>query len=342
MCKFLIERQNFTAAECAKLFNVNRMTVIRRINGLAQENNRGQVRARKVQRDRARRLGRVKRAYDERNKAGKRRHPSIRSLSRVLGAGFSKSNVQRMLAQGGVHFATKIKGPSHTREQVGARLSFSKRHIESDEKFVFVDEAWVDINGQGGGFYVWPDEEINPADLVDVHDLHPTKILIFAAIGHNFRFVKVLPVRQRTDDEDGWRLNAERYKRICLQPLVPHLVATNSILVQDGASVHRAKKVLRYLASKGVRTLDDWPAKSPDLNPIENLWSILKRKIAQQGPRTLTGLIETTVKTFESEDDVPSEMVNNLVGSFRERLQRCVRAKGFLTTSSRQKSLGPR
>ncbi len=49
------------------------------------------------------------------------------------------------------------------------------------------------------------------------------------------------------------------------------------IFQQDLAPSHSAKSTKSWLNNHGVGELD-WPVNSPDLNPIENLWSIVKKK----------------------------------------------------------------
>ena len=58
---------------------------------------------------------------------------------------------------------------------------------------------------------------------------------------------------------------------------------------QDNAKPHSACLTTAWLRSKRVRVLD-WPACSPDLSPIENVWRIMKRKIRQRRPRTVEQL----------------------------------------------------
>ncbi len=50
------------------------------------------------------------------------------------------------------------------------------------------------------------------------------------------------------------------------------------IFQQDLAPAHTAKNTKSWLNDHGVGVLD-WPANSPDLNPIKNLWGIVKRKM---------------------------------------------------------------
>ncbi len=56
------------------------------------------------------------------------------------------------------------------------------------------------------------------------------------------------------------------------------------IFQQDLAPAHAAKSTKSWLNDHGVGVLD-WPANSPDLNPIENLWSIVKRKMRNKRPK---------------------------------------------------------
>ncbi len=56
------------------------------------------------------------------------------------------------------------------------------------------------------------------------------------------------------------------------------------IFQQDLAPAHTAKSTNGWLNDHGVGVLD-WPANSPDLNPIENLWSIVKRKMRPSGQK---------------------------------------------------------
>ncbi len=55
------------------------------------------------------------------------------------------------------------------------------------------------------------------------------------------------------------------------------------IFQQDLAPAHTAKGTKSWLNDHGVTVLD-WPANSPDLNPIENLWGIVKRKMRDTRP----------------------------------------------------------
>ncbi len=64
------------------------------------------------------------------------------------------------------------------------------------------------------------------------------------------------------------------------------------IFQQDLAPAHTAKSTKSWLNDHGVGVLD-WPANSPDLNPIENLWGIVKRKMRNKRPQNADELKAT-------------------------------------------------
>ena len=75
-------------------------------------------------------------------------------------------------------------------------------------------------------------------------------------------------------------MNARMYKEVLQRHLRRSMERTGTrIFMQDGAPCHKARTIMTWLDESGVPVLD-WVGQSCDQNPIENLWTRLKRIIA--------------------------------------------------------------
>ena len=96
------------------------------------------------------------------------------------------------------------------------------------------------------------------------------------------------------------------------------MVGSDWIFQQDNAPVHRAKANLTWFKSQKINVLP-WPSLSPDLNPIENLWGILTRKVYAGGKqfRSKEQLKTAILKSWE---EIKIKQLQALVESMPGRI----------------------
>ncbi|GFT42090.1 transposable element Tcb2 transposase [Trichonephila clavipes] len=94
------------------------------------------------------------------------------------------------------------------------------------------------------------------------------------------------------------------------------------VFMDDNATCHRTLAVQDCLNSEGIQRLV-WPARSPDLNPIENVWDALGRQVAgRNSPPTNKN---TLIRAFTEEwDKLPQQLLDNVVQSMVQRVECCI------------------
>ena len=97
-------------------------------------------------------------------------------------------------------------------------------------------------------------------------------------------------------------------------------------LMEDGAPAHRARLTQSYRDHYRIPSLR-WPPASPDLNPIENIWNLLKRRINDHQPRP-TRRTEVKEAIIVEWNKITMEEISNVVDSVPERVQAVISANG--------------
>ncbi|GFS75942.1 transposable element Tc3 transposase [Trichonephila clavipes] len=114
--------------------------------------------------------------------------------------------------------------------------------------------------------------------------------------------------------------------------LLPHVrlfrgaVGDKFVFMDDNATCHRTFAVQDCLDSEGIQRLV-WPARSPDLNPIENVWDALGRQVAGRNyPSTSrNSLIRALTEEW---DKLPQQLLDNVVQSMVRRVEYCITLHG--------------
>ena len=123
-------------------------------------------------------------------------------------------------------------------------------------------------------------------------------------------------------------MNSERYMKVLEDHMLPSYDDHDAHCFQhDGAPCHTSKVVGRYLIAHDVDVLD-WPGNSPDLNPIENCWKVMKDRVREARATSLPSLMDVIRRVWQGMD---LEYYRKLADSMPTRLQAVIRARGEMT-----------
>jgi transposase len=124
---------------------------------------------------------------------------------------------------------------------------------------------------------------------------------------------------------------AKVWKSLCEKYKGPHAL----VLQEDNAPAHTAKKAraqLQHIPTLVSEFGQKWPACSPDLSPIENLWAWLDREAKQQLHKNIAAVkceVDRLLETQECKDTIVT-----LLDGFAKRLARCVALEGANTQNT--------
>jgi hypothetical protein len=157
--------------------------------------------------------------------------------------------------------------------------------------------------------------------------------MAWAAIGHNFKS----PLYFLSYEGEGKGFTQQKYAEQILNGPLKELFSQpgDFFCVEDNSRVHGKSNTRKNKGLCNAVRVEchihsiNWPPSSPDLNPIENIWRVLKQKIRNRNPHggwTLSDLKGAMVDIWEKEISI--ELINRFIDTIPQRLAKVRMRKG--------------
>ncbi|GFU97907.1 transposable element Tcb2 transposase [Trichonephila clavipes] len=238
-----------------------------------------------------------------------------KSVSCCLRKADLPKTVARRLRGGGLYARRPVVCVPLTRQHRTARLQWCREHHNWTEQdwacVLFSDENRFSLSSDCRHQLIWRESgtAYRPENIQE-KDRYPTcSIMVWAGI--------MINGRTRLHVVANGTMTGQRYIE---EVLLPHVrlfrgaVGEKFVFMDDNATCHRTLAVQDCLDSEGIQRLV-WPARSPDLNPIENVWDGLGRQVAGRNypPTNKNTLIRALTEEW---DKLPQQLLDNVVQKY--------------------------
>lgn len=203
-----------------------------------------------------------------------------------------------------------------------ARFDWSVHHLawtEEWKRVIFSDEKKWNLEGPDGLAYYWHDTRQEELTF-SKSQMGGGSLMVWGAFCWDGTAELVF-----IDD----RLDADDYCGVLetsLLPFIHRLGIEEWTFQQDNAPIHKARVTGEWFQEHRLNVME-WPAKSPDLNPIENLWGILTRTV-YAGNKQYANKQELKDAILRAWANIPIEIIHKLIESMTKRVMECVAAEG--------------
>lgn len=247
-------------------------------------------------------------------------------VSLVSGKTVSAQTIRRNLNAIGHHGRIPRKKPLLNAKHKANRLSFAKTYKDKEGNFwskvLLSDETKINLFGSDGIKRVWR----RAGEAYHESCTKPTvkhgggNIMVWGCMS-------TAGVGQLEFIEE--KMDSKLYCEILKSKMLPSLktLGRGAKFQHDNDPKHTSKLTSKFLSDKKVSVLP-WPSMSPDLNPIEHLWGVLKRKVEEKKPRNKNQLKQIVEDEWKS---ILPATCANLVNSMPRRLDAVISNKGSHT-----------
>lgn len=239
----------------------------------------------------------------------------------------SVHTVRRRLRKFGLFGRIARKKPFISLLNRRRRIKFANEHLHWTPQMwsnvIFSDETKINRFGSDGKQYVRRKvgEEYAPQCLTATVKGAGGSIMVWACFSRG----GVGPIHRIDGILD--RFGYVNILNNVLRPYAGNNWPQHIIFQQDNDPKHTSNLAKDWFAVHNV-PLMNWPAQSPDLNPIENLWAIVKKHIRETEPKNLNELWAETQKAWRS---IPAFQCVKLIDSMPKRCEAVLKNFGYPT-----------
>lgn len=241
----------------------------------------------------------------------------------------SDQTIRRRLHARGLKARTPAKKPFLRDNHRHQRLAWCRQHrhwnVQQWRNVLFTDESRFCLRKGDGREKVWrrQGERYTDSCIARKTAFNGGGVMVWGGICSQGKTQLVVV---------NGNMNAVQYQQQILDPVaIPYLrtMGNNAIFQDDNARPHRARLITDHLAAENIERMD-WPACSPDLNPIEMLWDQLGRAVRQRITRNST-IADLRHMLIEEWNAIPQDRIQRLVRSMRRRCVAVIQAAGGST-----------
>jgi transposase len=247
-------------------------------------------------------------------------------IAHELQLSVSSRTVRRQLDKSGIFGRVARISYPFTDVHIEKRLAFASKYQGWDEAkwdtVLFSDESYISLGGTSP-IWVQRPEDTEFLEPFMVHrEPFPQKIGVWAAFSS--QGVEAVRIFDGTMDS---ALLRDTFTQVMLPAARRRWPRGQWYLLQDNARYHTSTEMRQWIHNHGVDCID-FPPHSPDLNPIENLWAELKRRIDLRHPNTITELAEILNEEIHKLGDIYCTALSH---SMINRCKAVITNRGFMT-----------
>lgn len=253
---------------------------------------------------------------------------SLRKIAKAIekrsNVSISHASIRNYLNDMNKFAYSAINKPRLSKRNIKLRFELSrtilKTNFEQIKNIIFSDESKFEVFSTNRSTCVWrePGRGLEEQFLNHTVKYGGASVMVWGCFSY-YGVGKLVFI-------DGI-MDAAKYVSILSDNLIDSrnmLGIQNMIFQQDNDPKHTSRLAREYLMENNIQTLK-WPAQSPDMNPIENLWAIVKRKVEVLQPKSKNELKEAIIQAWS---EITPEITMKLVFSFKKRARQLYNVEG--------------